>query len=281
MANNKEFSLKNMLRQFLDPSDEIRAKVMEERAITHNSVAFVGMTGGVGTSTIASNVGVLLAEQGKKVCVVDLNLRLPSLNVMFGTRTPDSNDGLLTRIYKPEKDTRSIVQETGIKNLFIISASFYDDIHDCSDMTEDHVYDLFLDLSSMFDVVIYDVPLLFDLETTVFSILQSSLVYTVFNTDIVCLQNRVKVDNFFSDNGIHNKFNNILVNQAYPEISNAHLIKSGLLPVAVLPYTSAVPINAAAGSVLVKGSRKMDAHAKEWINKCVDIANSILSGLTQ
>lgn len=39
---------------------------------------------GVGRSTIAANVGALLARAGQRVCVVDANIRSPSLHVLFG-----------------------------------------------------------------------------------------------------------------------------------------------------------------------------------------------------
>ena len=45
--------------------------------------------GGTGKSTIAANVAVSLAEQGKNVCVMDMDLAGPGIHVMFGVSEQD------------------------------------------------------------------------------------------------------------------------------------------------------------------------------------------------
>ena len=47
-------------------------------------VLVTGGKGGVGKSTLAANLGVQLAREGRRVLVVDLDLGLANLNVLLG-----------------------------------------------------------------------------------------------------------------------------------------------------------------------------------------------------
>jgi flagellar biosynthesis protein FlhG len=55
-----------------------------------------GAKGGVGKSFIVASLGTLLAKQGKKVVLVDLDLGASNLHTFFGIKNPKSGiDGFL------------------------------------------------------------------------------------------------------------------------------------------------------------------------------------------
>jgi flagellar biosynthesis protein FlhG len=80
--------------------------------------------GGVGKSFITANIGVLLAAQGQRVLLVDLDLGGPNLHTFFGLSNP--RFGLNRFLSRKVKDLNQVALETRIPNLSIISST------DCS-----------------------------------------------------------------------------------------------------------------------------------------------------
>ncbi|MGV8906497.1 MAG: AAA family ATPase [Acetobacterium sp.] len=58
---------------------------MESKVVT-----FFGAKGGIGKTTIAVNVGVTLAQLGKKVAIIDANLQFGDVNVFFDVDSKDT-----------------------------------------------------------------------------------------------------------------------------------------------------------------------------------------------
>ncbi len=76
--------------------------------------------GGVGKSFIAASLGVLLAKQGKKVVLVDLDLGGSNLHTLLGIKNPKS--GIDSFLYKTVKRLEHVAVPTSIPDLFIISS---------------------------------------------------------------------------------------------------------------------------------------------------------------
>ena len=79
-----------------------------------------GGKGGVGKSFVTANLGVLLAGQGKKVLLIDLDLGGPNLHTFFGAEA--LKRGLSDFLNKIVKDLEQVVIPTNFENLFIISS---------------------------------------------------------------------------------------------------------------------------------------------------------------
>ena len=80
-----------------------------------------GGKGGVGKSFIAASLGALLAKQGKKVVLVDLDLGASNLHTFFGIKKPKSGlDGFLNKSVPRLEDA---AVPTEIPNLSLISSS--------------------------------------------------------------------------------------------------------------------------------------------------------------
>ncbi len=72
-----------------------------------------------GKSTTLANLGVGLAQIGKRVLLVDCDLRAPSLHRLFGLR---NETGLTTLFLRREAGVEQVMQETGVPGLRIITA---------------------------------------------------------------------------------------------------------------------------------------------------------------
>ncbi|MBU0989826.1 MAG: P-loop NTPase [Proteobacteria bacterium] len=83
--------------------------------------AFGGGKGGSGKSFVSANLGVMLAKQGKKVVLIDLDLGAPNLHTMVGLNDPKK--GLNTFLNKSVKDLSLTALPTEIPNLYVITST--------------------------------------------------------------------------------------------------------------------------------------------------------------
>ena len=71
-----------------------------------------------GKSTTAANLGVVMAQAGKRVILVDADLRRPVIHRMFGL---ENKDGLTTALVTDTPTLDGHLQATGIENLRVLS----------------------------------------------------------------------------------------------------------------------------------------------------------------
>lgn len=88
----------------------------EEPAV---SILFAAGQPGAGTTTTAANYAVALARTGRRVTLVDSNLRSPALHRIFGL--PNEN-GLAQALARDSADTRAFLQSTEIDGLSLMTA---------------------------------------------------------------------------------------------------------------------------------------------------------------
>lgn len=80
-----------------------------------------GGKGGSGKSFIATSLGVLLAKQGKKVVLVDLDLGASNLHTLLGQKIPQK--GLDAFIDKETRSLEDLALPTTIPSLYLISST--------------------------------------------------------------------------------------------------------------------------------------------------------------
>ena len=80
-----------------------------------------GGKGGTGKTVMAANLGALIAKQGKKVVLVDLDLGGANLHTCLGIRNPEI--GLNQFLNKTCKKLDEVVVSTSISNLFLVSSA--------------------------------------------------------------------------------------------------------------------------------------------------------------
>ena len=80
-----------------------------------------GGKGGSGKSFIAVSIGILLAKQGKRVVLLDLDLGASNLHTILGQKIPQR--GLDGFVDKTTSKLEEVAQSTSIPNLYLISST--------------------------------------------------------------------------------------------------------------------------------------------------------------
>lgn len=117
------------------------------------SVVVTSSLPGEGKSTTAANLAIALSQAGQKVCLVDADLRRPSIDVYLGL---ERNAGLTTAIIG-EMDINDLLQPWGADDLFVLTAGQLPP-NPSELLGSDSMRDLIERLESAFDTVIIDAP---------------------------------------------------------------------------------------------------------------------------
>ena len=104
-----------------------------------------------GKSTTISNLGVVMAQSGKKVCLVDCDFRNPTQHKIFKLKNVGMSNAIVG------KELAEVIQKTDIENLSVIAsgpvAPNPSELLGSERMTE-----LLGELSAQFDYVLIDTP---------------------------------------------------------------------------------------------------------------------------
>jgi capsular exopolysaccharide synthesis family protein len=76
---------------------------------------------GDGKSTVVANLGIVLAQSGQRVILLDADLRRPSLHKIFALR---NRPGLSRLFVQPPLELEAAIQPTDIPGLFVIPAGY-------------------------------------------------------------------------------------------------------------------------------------------------------------
>jgi capsular exopolysaccharide synthesis family protein len=117
------------------------------------SIVVTSCLPGEGKSTIISNLAVTMTSSGKRVVIVDCNLRKPTIHKKFSL----SNSQGLTNILVQDKKNLEIITTTKFPNLYVIPSGPVP--QDPSELLgSKNMKDLLNQLTEIFDMVLIDTP---------------------------------------------------------------------------------------------------------------------------
>ncbi len=136
----------------------------------HKAILFTSSEQQEGKSTVIANVGISMAQIGKKTVIVECNLRRPTLYKRLGLhREPGVTDILLGKVAWQDSmkgstdilvgglDVDKVLKMPGLDNLRIITAGH--SIDNISELLNSRTFDTFIaELKEAFDVVLLDCP---------------------------------------------------------------------------------------------------------------------------
>jgi capsular exopolysaccharide synthesis family protein len=106
-----------------------------------------------GKSTVISNLAVTMAKSGKKVLIVDCDLRKPNIHRMFLL----SNSKGLTNVLVKDKEIEDVIIETRIPNLYVIPSGQIPP-NPSELLSSEIIKEVLSKLTEKFDMVLIDTP---------------------------------------------------------------------------------------------------------------------------
>lgn len=118
------------------------------------TLVFTSAGPGEGKSTVSANVAVVFAKQGKKVLLVDADMRKPTIHSTF--KVPN-NEGLTTLLTEKEINLENVIKETVDENLFILTSGPIPP--NPSELLDSNKMNFVIEmLTNTYDLIIFDMP---------------------------------------------------------------------------------------------------------------------------
>lgn len=117
------------------------------------TILFTSSTTGEGKSTTAANVAIVFAQEGKKVLLIDADMRKPTMQYTF--QTPNSPG--LSNILTKQWSLMDVLKETGIKGLDLV-ASGHIPPNPAELLSSNSMDALLKEVKSLYDIIILDAP---------------------------------------------------------------------------------------------------------------------------
>ena len=174
-------------RVYNTENTKIAALTSKERVTwTSKVITVFGAKGGLGKTTIATNLAIKLAELGRKVAIVDLDLQFGDVHIFMDADPKETISDLMQEMYQPNIDTvRSYmcIHPSGVHILCAPKSPEYADL-----VSPDSIQSLLGLLRSYYDYVIIDTTSSFT-EVILSAIEASSMVLFVTGLDVSILKN--------------------------------------------------------------------------------------------
>lgn len=219
----------------LRAKDQLNNTHINSTTVKNNIISVIGMRGGVGKTTIATNLAASFASYGYRVCLVDMALQFGDVSLYTNVHThftiADLLDGHL------ENENLEEYMTLRSDNLYVLPAPTAPD--QAALVTKESTEALFVKLSNMFDVIVCDTPSIFN-DISLQTIQLSKDILMVGTVDLASAKNcKIMVD-LLTKLGLKDKIR-LVVNKAGEQTQGLSIKHFNKL--VNLPIFAAIPVD--------------------------------------
>lgn len=135
-----------------DQAEALRLKMLKAQGKAARSVAIISGKGGVGKSNFTANFSYSLAQKGKKVLIIDMDIGMGNIHILFGATPNHSLKDYLTG----SKGLYDVITPLEDGLAFIAGGSGLETVMEWSESMFDRLIDAFSILQSDYDVILFD-----------------------------------------------------------------------------------------------------------------------------
>ena len=118
------------------------------------TIAVTSDIAGAGKSTVAANLAVAFSMQGKKVVLIDSDMRKPTIHRFFSL---SNRDGLTSLLTDRTLTLANMIHHTPIENLFVLTSGIIPP-NPSELLASKRMDELLIELEKEYDLVIFDLP---------------------------------------------------------------------------------------------------------------------------
>lgn len=135
-----------------DQAEALRLKMLKAQGKAARSVAIISGKGGVGKSNFTANFSYSLAQKGKKVLIIDMDIGMGNIHILFGA-TPNHS---LKEYLTGSKGLYDVITPLEDGLAFIAGGSGLETVMEWSESMFDRLIDGFSILQCDYDVILFD-----------------------------------------------------------------------------------------------------------------------------
>ncbi|PID22646.1 ATPase [Sporosarcina sp. P3] len=135
-----------------DQAEELRLKMMKSQRPVARSIAIVSGKGGVGKSNFTANFSYALVAKGKKVLIMDMDIGMGNIHILFGA-TPTYH---LKDYLTDQQPLQNVVTPIEENLAFIAGGSGLENVVEWSDKMFERLIEAFSVLQMDYDVILFD-----------------------------------------------------------------------------------------------------------------------------
>lgn len=135
-----------------DQAEALRLKMIRNQRPVARSIAIISGKGGVGKSNFTANFSYALVAKGKKVLIVDMDIGMGNIHILFGATPTCHLKDYLTDIQRLEDVVTPIEENLA----FIAGGSGLETVVEWSDTMFNRLIEAFSILQMEYDVILFD-----------------------------------------------------------------------------------------------------------------------------
>ena len=286
MNYNDEFktSEKNINQMMAKAADEIIKSFsgkgnIQKIKVIDNLIAFMGASGGTGTSTIVSNVAFEMAKKGLTVLIVDLNLEYPIQQSIFKVKQKLEKKDLVSFLMGRNQIGDSIdIVNSNISIMYANNRYLMDKINCDSSACSNNLVSTIERIRHLFDVILFDCPLNLEFDVVNSVLYNCDTIYMVWDESLSCIANMDRIRKNMQASGIES---NQKIRVIFNKKTNVHYTKYifeqlKLNIVGTLPFDTAIIESGLQGEIFWDKGAWMSKTAAGFASEMTNITNKIL-----